>query len=107
MTDINVDINDLLNSLTAEVAQATKRAVIAEAGNAARDKVISELREENRARSRENGELQSRIRRREDAPRNAVDEAMDRPEDGYPEGVAAAFPETDEPVERKASARKR
>lgn len=44
--NIAVDINEVLGGMSQEVATATRRAVIAEAGNAARDRRIAELQAE-------------------------------------------------------------
>ena len=43
MSDVNLDVNELLDSLSNELATITRRAVIAEATSSARERKITEL----------------------------------------------------------------
>jgi outer membrane murein-binding lipoprotein Lpp len=43
MSDVNLDVNELIDSLSNEVATITRRAVIAEATSSARERKINEL----------------------------------------------------------------
>lgn len=74
MSDINLDVNELINSLSAEVATVTRRAIIAEANASARDKVIKELREERVVLTDRVTHLEGQVEELQSKPKKAASE---------------------------------
>lgn len=61
MSDVNLDVNELLDSLSNEVAAITRRAVIAEATSSARERKIIELQQEISALNASLAELEAQL----------------------------------------------